>query len=77
MNEETHKLEALVNLNMDAAKADGVSDKLEEKMEENRKEINGMVKAYESIMKLHIHEEEFIKTPKRSIKRFKYSLDKK
>jgi len=71
-----NKLEALVNIDAVAAKADGVEDILEEKMDENRKAINNELKTYEAIMKLHIHEEEFIKTPKRSIKRFMYSLDK-
>jgi len=76
MNDD-HKLEALVYPDMDAAKEDGVEDQLAEKMEENRKEINKHLKGYEGILKMHIHEEEFIKTPKRSIKRFLYSLDKK
>ncbi len=77
MNEETHKLEALVNPDMDAVKADGVGDALAEKMEENRKTINAGLKVYEAIYKMHIHEEEFIKTPKRSIKRFMYTLENK
>ncbi len=72
----SYKLEALVNVDLDAVKADGVSDLLTEKMEENRKAINSELKGYEAILKLHIHEEEFVKTPKRSIKRFMYSLDK-
>ena len=76
MNDD-HKLEALVYPDMDAAKEDGVEDQLAEKMEENRKEINKHLKGYEGILKMHIHKEEFIKTPKRSIKRFLYSLDKK
>jgi long-chain acyl-CoA synthetase len=60
---------------MEAVKADGVQDVLAEKMEENRKAVNKELRAYEGILKMHIHEEEFIKTPKRSIKRFMYSLD--
>jgi long-chain acyl-CoA synthetase len=75
MNED-HKLEALVNPDMEAAKADGVEDLLKEKMEENRKAINKELKTYEGILKFHLHMEEFVKTPKRSIKRFLYSLDK-
>lgn len=75
MNDD-HKLEALVNPDAEAVKADGVENILAEKMEENRKEINKHLKAYEGILKMHIHEEEFVKTPKRSIKRFLYSLDK-
>ncbi|MCF8226796.1 MAG: AMP-binding protein [Bacteroidales bacterium] len=73
MNDD-HGIEALVYPDYEAAKADGVEGQIAEKMEENRKAINGNLKAYEGIRKIHIHEEEFIKTPKRSIKRFKYSL---
>jgi long-chain acyl-CoA synthetase len=75
MNDD-HKLEALVYPDMEAAKADGVENILAEKMEENRKEINKHLKSYEGIFKMHIHEEEFVKTPKRSIKRFMYTLKK-
>ncbi|MCA1746103.1 MAG: AMP-binding protein, partial [Bacteroidales bacterium] len=75
MNDD-HKLEALVYPDMEAAKADGVENQLTEKMEENRKEINKHLKSYEGIFKMHIHEEEFVKTPKRSIKRFLYKLEK-
>lgn len=76
MNEENHKLEALVYPDLEAAEADGIKDSLPQKMEVNRKEINKELAGYEAIAKIHIHEEEFAKTPKRSIKRFLYSLDK-
>lgn len=74
MNKD-HKLEALVYLDADEVKAEGVEDVIEEKLEEVRKELNSQVRAYEGVVKMHIHEEEFIKTPKRSIKRYKYSLE--
>jgi len=74
MNKD-HKLEALVYPDPDAVKKDGVQDQLLEKMEENRKELNKHVAGYESVMKIHIHETEFEKTPKRSIKRFLYKLE--
>ena len=74
MNDD-HKLEALVYPDKEAVEADGVQDQLAEKMEENRKEVNKELKAYEGIIQMHIHDEEFIKTPKRSIKRFLYSLN--
>ncbi|PID92335.1 MAG: long-chain fatty acid--CoA ligase [Bacteroidetes bacterium] len=70
-----HRLEALVNPDYDQARADGVEDQLEAKMEENRKEINLHLKAYEALLKIHIHEREFEKTPKRSIRRFLYKLE--
>ncbi len=74
MNKD-HRLEALVYPDMEQAKADGVEGRLVEKMEENRKEANNHLAAYESLLKIHIHDKEFEKTPKRSIKRFKYKLD--
>ena len=44
-------------------------------MEENRKEYNDHSAAFETLLKIHIHEAEFEKTPKRSIKRYLYSLE--
>jgi long-chain acyl-CoA synthetase len=71
----SHKLEALVYLDLDQAKADKVEAELESKMEENRKEYNDHAAAFETLLKIHIHEAEFEKTPKRSIKRFLYKLE--
>lgn len=70
-----HKLEALVYPDPDQVKADGVKDDLAAKMEENRKLLNQQLKSYESVLKIHIHEAEFEKTPKRSIKKFLYKLE--
>ena len=74
MNKD-HKLEALVYPDYDQAKAEKVEAELEEKMEANRKEYNQHAAAYETLQKIHIHESEFEKTPKRSIKRFLYKLE--
>ena len=41
-------------------------------MEENRKQINETLPAYSQIAKVTIYNEEFEKTPKKSIKRFLY-----
>jgi long-chain acyl-CoA synthetase len=71
----SHKLEALVYPDFDQAKADKVEAEMEAKMEENRKEYNHHAAAYETLLKIHIHEAEFEKTPKRSIKRFLYKLE--
>ncbi len=71
----SHKLEALVYPDFDQAKADKVEAELEAKMEENRKEYNYHAAAFETLLKIHIHEAEFEKTPKRSIKRFLYKLE--
>ena len=70
-----HKLEALVNPDYDQLKADKREADLESLMEQNRKEVNQHLAAYETLRKIHIHEKEFEKTPKRSIKRFLYKLE--
>jgi long-chain acyl-CoA synthetase len=72
---ENHRLEALVFPDMEQAKADGVEDQLAARMEENRKEINKQLASYETLVKIRLHEKEFEKTPKRSIKRFLYTLE--
>ena len=73
---DNHRLEALVYPDYDQLKAEKKDkEDLGELMEANRKELNQHVAAYETLMKIHIHETEFEKTPKRSIKRFLYSLD--
>jgi len=69
------RLEALVYPDYDQAKAEKVDSELEVKMEENRKEVNNQLASYETLLKIHIHESEFEKTPKRSIKRFLYKLE--
>ena len=70
-----HRLEALVNPDYDQARADHVEAHLDELMEENRKELNKQLASYETLQRIHIHEKEFEKTPKRSIKRFLYTLE--
>jgi long-chain acyl-CoA synthetase len=74
MNKD-HRLEALVYPDYDQVKADGVEGELVSRMEENRKMVNQQLAAYETLLKIHIHETEFEKTPKRSIKRFLYKLE--
>jgi len=70
-----HRLEALVYPDYEQVKADNLEAELESIMEENRKEANNHLAAYETLLKIHIHETEFEKTPKRSIKRFLYKLE--
>ena len=68
-----NKLVALVHPDMDEAKNMGFSDEdLKNVMEQNRNGLNEMIPAYEKIMEIEIHEEEFEKTPKKSIKRYLY-----
>ncbi len=72
--ERKGKLVALVYPDSDLMEKDGIGkEKLENIMEENRTELNKQVPAYMNVSKFLIHPEEFIKTPKRSIKRFLYS----
>ena len=68
-----NKLVALVHPDMDEAKNMGFSEEdLKNIMEQNRNGLNEMIPAYEKISEIEIHEEEFEKTPKRSIKRYLY-----
>jgi long-chain acyl-CoA synthetase len=67
------KLVALVHPDMDEVKNLGLSmEDLENVMEQNRNGLNEMIPAYEKISEIEIHEDEFEKTPKKSIKRYLY-----
>lgn len=72
---DNHRLEALIYPDFEQVKADGVEEELEARMEENRKTLNHHVASYEAVVKIHLHDKEFEKTPKRSIKRFLYRLE--
>ncbi len=68
-----NKLVALVHPDMDEARNMGFSDEdLKNIMEQNRNGLNELIPAYEKISEIEIHEEEFEKTPKKSIKRYLY-----
>ena len=68
-----NKLVALVHPDMDEAKNMGFSEEdMKNIMEQNRNGLNEMIPAYEKISEIEIHEEEFEKTPKKSIKRYLY-----
>ena len=70
---EDNKLVALVHPDMDEAKNMGFSaEDIKNVMEQNRNGLNEMIPAYEKISEIEIYEEEFEKTPKRSIKRYLY-----
>ncbi len=67
------KLYALVYPDMEQAKSLKLGDdELKSIMEQNRKDLNMQIPAYEQICGIRIMEQEFEKTPKRSIKRFLY-----
>lgn len=73
LQDKDHKLYALVYPDMDALKQNNISeDELITLMEQNRKHLNKMVRKYEVVSRIEMHKEEFIKTPKRSIKRYLY-----
>jgi len=65
---------AMVYPDYDAAKAAGLSpEDLKQKMLENKQTLNGMVAAFEKIADIQLCENEFEKTPKKSIKRYLYT----
>ena len=67
------KLIGLVHPDMEAAQSLGFSvADLDEVMEQNRKQINGLLPAFCKLSAIQIHKEEFQKTPKKSIKRYLY-----
>ncbi len=66
-------LYGLVYSDPDEVKAAALSDAmLEAQMEENRQQLNRIVPAYARLHAIKLVPEEFEKTPKRSIKRYKY-----
>ncbi len=67
------KLEGLVFPDYEEAKNMGFSrDDLNNIMEQNRQELNQTLPHYCKLTAIHLQEEEFEKTPKKSIKRFLY-----
>ena len=67
------KLAALIYPDYDEASVMGLSaDDLKNVMEQNRLELNNILPAYSKITEVEILEEEFEKTPKKSIKRYLY-----
>lgn len=67
------KLYGLVFPDFDEAEKAGLDENtLRAAMEQNRKDLNAMVASYEQLSGIRIMQEEFEKTPKRSIKRFLY-----
>ncbi len=67
------KLVGLVYPDFDEAKSMGFSNEdLEKIMEQNRQQMNAIMPAYCKLAAIEIQEEEFAKTPKKSIKRYLY-----
>jgi long-chain acyl-CoA synthetase len=67
------KLVALIHPDLEEAKAmNFTKEDLMGIMEQNRQTLNEQLPAYEKIAEVEIREEEFEKTPKKSIKRYLY-----
>ena len=67
------KLVALVHPDMDEAKSmKFTAEDLKNVMDQNLNGLNQMIPAYEKVSEIIIHEDEFEKTPKKSIKRYLY-----
>lgn len=73
--ESKGRLIALVYPDYEAMDTMGINqDQLRELMEENRIMLNSSVAAYESVSKIQLYPNEFEKTPKKSIKRYIYTV---
>ena len=69
-----NKLFALVYPDYESVDAAGISHgDLDIIMEENRKQLNTQVGSYENIAKIVLYPTEFVKTPKRNIRRYLYT----
>lgn len=72
--QEGDKLVGLVYPDLDTAEQIGFSESdLNTIMEQNRKQLNADLPAYCHLSEIRLHDSEFEKTPKRSIKRFLYT----
>lgn len=71
--QRNNKLVALIYPNYDEAYEQGLNDKkLYRVMQKNCNDLNNMSASYEQITDLELQNHEFVKTPKRSIKRYLY-----
>lgn len=73
---EENKLVALIFPDYEMMKRDNISDEqFNSFLELTKKEVNERLPDFMSVSKFRIHPEEFVKTPKRSIKRFLYTKE--
>ena len=71
--QEGDKLIGLVHPDFEGTEIAGLShDDLTGIMEQNRKQLNTMIPAYSRLAEIRVMDEEFQKTPKKSIKRYLY-----
>ena len=72
--QQGEKLIGLVYPDFDEAKTMNFNkDDIENVMEQNRQELNQILPAYSKLSAIRLHDEEFEKTPKKSIKRYLYT----
>lgn len=72
--ERDGKLHALIVPDIAKAEKDGLDkEKVMQEFEKNQKELNKQMPNYMAISKIELQDEEFIKTPKKSIKRYLYN----
>ena len=75
--ENDGKLYGLVVPDFETCEKEGISrEQLENIMQENLKNLNSQVAAYERLVSISIYPSEFEKTPKKSIKRYLYNVAK-
>lgn len=68
------KLKALIYPDLDEAQREGLSrEQIKEQIDKDIAELNPMLESYSSISSVKMMDEEFEKTPKRSIKRYLYT----
>jgi long-chain acyl-CoA synthetase len=73
---EDNKLIGLIFPDYDMVKRDNLTDEdLIKRLDMIRKEVNERLPEFMAVSKFRIHNEEFIKTPKKSIKRFLYTKE--
>ncbi|MFN2378729.1 MAG: AMP-binding protein [Bacteroidales bacterium] len=73
---EEDKLVALIYPDSEQMKKEGITEEqLPEIYETIRKMLNERLPSYMNVSRFRIHKEEFVKTPKRNVKRFLYTKD--
>ncbi|MBO5156050.1 MAG: AMP-binding protein [Prevotella sp.] len=71
--QKDNKLVALVHPDLEEAEKIGLNENdIMDIMEQNRTELNGILPPFSRIAQIKLHNEEFAKTPKKSIKRYLY-----
>lgn len=72
--EKEGRLHALIVPDTEKAEKDGLDvEKVSVEIEKRKKELNQQMPNYMSIAKIELQDEEFVKTPKKSIKRYLYT----